>query len=227
MRVEGSSRLARICCQRALRSRLWAAAVGVVAGVDAASADAWASTGLDVAGSGSGAGGGAATCVGTTAVVLSAALSAAPLAVSLAAGTAAGSASSPSSSTSSHSRGWALWRSCDSLPLRPCCQRNNRACPNLAARGGRASRLAGEKLVSSRCFGAACASTRSRSRPANPCSTAAGSRPRSSRLRQLCSSSSGSESARPSASCSSSCSGTAPSSSQTALGSTGGGSKLS
>ena len=97
----------------------------------------------------------------------------------------------------------------------------------LRASSGSWGRNWGEKLVSSRRSGAVPASTRSRNRLARPWSTAVGSRPRSSRLRQASSRARGSLVARAAANPSNSCSGTAPSSSHTAEASMGAGSRLS
>ena len=221
MRVEGSSSPARICCQRAARSgvSVLVAVTGSGAGAGvAASGATGATTTSGAGGAGAGAAGvGAAACgVGRGLVV-----------GTLVAIATAGSAKRPRRSTSSQSRGCTLWRSCCSLPLSCACQRSRVALPMLRARSGSSPRIWGEKLVSSRRLGATPASTRSRSRPAIPWSTAPGSRPRSSRLRIASITPSGSAPARAWASCSSSCSGTAPSNSQTAVGSTGPGSKLS
>ena len=233
MRVEGSSRLARICCQTSARlvpappvaaglalevelllAAGFAASLAITAGFAAAlafattpgfcSARAIATAGAVLAPGEIVAFGGFVGCTACT-----------------------GSARSPSSNTSSHSRGWALWRNCPSLPRNCCCQRSNFSRPSPWARGGRASRLAGEKPVSSNWLGATRARQRSRSNPANPCSTEEGSRPRSSSSRQPCSRAKGSAATSDWANCSNSCSGTAPSNSHTASGSTGGGSRLS
>ena len=112
MRVEGSSRLARICCHSALRSRFWAAGGGGVAGAVGAGAAA-ASLGIVAfAAAASGSAFGVAAGAGVTAT---GAVGARPAtwgaAATAGAGLAAGSASRPSSNTSSHRRGWALWRS--------------------------------------------------------------------------------------------------------------------
>ena len=135
-----------------------------------------------------------------------------------------GSANRPSSSTSSQRRGLTLWRNWNSLPLSWLCHRSNRALPMLRASSGSCGLNCGDRLVSSSLSGATPASTRSLSTAAIPCRTAAGSRPRSSNWRQASLRARGSAVARPRASSSSSCSGTAPSSSQTAIASTGAGS---
>ena len=221
MRVEGSSSPARICCHSSGRLVGSPAAAGAgsgvgsgVGGVGAAAATAAATTGAAGAGTGAGtgaagAGMGAGAAAGVAAVAAGASLS------------------SPSSSTSSHRRGCTLWRNCCSLPLSWACHCSSRALPMRRARVGSSGRTWGDTLVSSSRSGATPASTRSRSMPARPCSTAPGSRPRSSRVRIASITPSGSLAARALASWSSSCSGTAPSRSHTAMGSTGGGNRLS
>ena len=211
MRVEGSSRPARICCQSSGRL-----------------AELLGSTLTGGAGAGAGAGIGAAVgaTVGAT-VGASTGATAAGAAAEIGWAAATGSASRPNSSTSSHRRGLTLWRSCCSLPFSWACHCSRRALPIERASSGRAWRNWGDTLVSSRRSGAVPASTRSRSRLTKPCSTAAGSRPRSSSSRQPSSRARGSQLARAPARASSSCSGTAPSSSHTAVASIGAGSRLS
>ena len=232
IRVEGNSRLPRICCHSSARLVLLLllpvksgnAGEAVTAGVlscGAAPALTGGTAGCWAGGCCAGscwAGrscGGAFVCVGTgtgaAAVV----------------GAAGVSASKPSSNTSSHSRGCTLWRSCCSLPRNCACHCNKRARPRALASGGSWSRNWGDTPVSSGRSGAAAISTRSRRIPAKPCSTAPGSRPRSSRLRAASSRTTGSALLIACTSCSSSCSGTAPSKSHTAVASMGGGSRLS
>ena len=214
IRVEGSSRPARICCQSSgslaelLGSSLTGAGAGAGVGIGAAAGATAGATGGATSGATAG-----AVAVGAAAEIGWAA--------------ATGSASRPNSSTSSHRRGLTLWRSCCSLPLSWACHCSRRALPIERARSGRAWRNWGDTLVSSRRSGAVPASTRSRSRLTSPCSTAAGSRPRSSSSRQPSSRARGSQLARAPARASSSCSGTAPSSSHTAVASIGAGSRLS
>ena len=213
IRVEGSSRPARICCQSSGR-------LGELLGSTL---------------TGAGAGAGIGATAGVTVVVTAGAIGGATTGATAGAGAVAeigwaaatGSASRPNSSTSSHRRGLTLWRSCCSLPLSWACHCSRRALPRERARSGRAWRNWGDTLVSSRRSGAVPASTRSRSRLTSPCSTAAGSRPRSSSSRQPSSRARGSQLARAPARASSSCSGTAPSSSHTAVASIGAGSRLS
>ena len=140
---------------------------------------------------------------------------------------ARGSASRPSTSTSSHSLGCTLRRNCCSPPRSWACQCSSLALPIRRATSGRRGRSWGETLVSSSRSGATPANSRSRSMLARPWSTALGSRPRSSRARQVSITLSGSAAAIASASSSSSCSGTAPSSSHTAIASIGAGNRLS
>ena len=209
IRVEGSSRPARICCQSSgrLAELLGSTLTGAGAGIGATADATVVVTAGAIGGATSGATAGAAAEIGWAA--------------------ATGSASRPNSSTSSHRRGLTLWRSCCSLPLSWACHCSRRALPRERARSGRAWRNWGDTLVSSRRSGAVPASTRSRSRLTSPCSTAAGSRPRSSSSRQPSSRARGSQLARAPARASSSCSGTAPSSSHTAVASIGAGSRLS
>ena len=216
MRVEGSSRPARICCQSSgrLAELLGSTLTGAGAG-------AGAGAGIGVA-----AGGATGATAGATAGASTGA-TAAGAAAEIGWAAATGSASRPNSSTSSHRRGLTLWRSCCSLPFSWACHCSRRALPIERARSGRAWRNWGDTLVSSRRSGAVPASTRSRSRLTKPCSTAAGSRPRSSSSRQPSSRARGSQLARAPARASSSCSGTAPSSSHTAVASIGAGSRLS
>ena len=218
MRVEGSSSPARICCQSSCRLGPGSsgAVVAAVAAVSSTAVSTAMGRGL---GRGAGSGRDAAGWAAAGGVLLRAG------AATLTAGL--DSASSPSSSTSSHSRGCTLWRSCCSLPLSCACHCSRRVLPMLRAMAGSCGRNWGEKLVSSSRSGAVPASTRSRSSPARPWRAAAGSRPRSSRVRIASITPRGSAAARAVARLSSSCSGTAPTRSQTAAASIGAGSRLS
>ena len=233
IRVEGSSRPVRICCQSS----------GRLAPAPGPPWPAGAGSGF-VVGTGSGAGVGAGT-VWAGPLAWATGAFAGPRAWGLAgalpigaAGTAAvpwpggaatpvGWANRPNTNTSSQRRGWTLWRSCCSLPFSWLCHCSNLAVPNCWASSGSWGRNWGEKLVSSSRSGATAASTRSRSRLVRPCNTADGSRPRSSSSRQASTTPRGSKRARAVARARSSCSGTAPTSSHTAIGSIGAGSRLS
>ena len=221
MRVEGSSRPARICCQSSARFGDPAVAVAWGIGSGWGAGSGW--TGVWGRGAGWGAGAGWTAAGFTGAGLTGAGLTAA----GLAGARTTASASRPSNSTSSQRRGLTLWRSCCSLPLSWACHCSSRALPMVRASSGSSPRNWAETPVSSSRSGAAPASTRSRSKLTNPCSTAPGSRPRSSSSRQPSNSPRGSAPARARARASSSCSGTAPSSSHTAVASIGAGSRLS
>ena len=132
IRVEGSSRLPRICCHSSGRLALGDGPGVETVGSSGAAAGAFglgagASVGLGVAGAtGAGVGAGFASALGTDAA-------AAEVAVD---GTNAGSASNPSSSTSSQRRGCTLWRSCCSEPRSWACHCSSRFLPIALARGG-------------------------------------------------------------------------------------------
>ena len=182
IRVEGSSRLPRICCQSSGRLVFAAgAAIGsagddeAVSGVGSGSAAAGVAWGVAVGGNetavvaGAGWAAGVVGAAGVSAVGLGAGgLCCAAGGLGAVTGRGWLSASRPISSTSSQSRGCTLRRSCCSAPRSCACHCSSRARPIRCASSGSWARCCGDTPVSSGLSGAAAINTRSRRIPARP-----------------------------------------------------------